>query len=282
MKQIFILIIFSCLYFFAGAQEFAKEKYALTTSSTTIGAGSVSILDPYLSPFDYNGFQIRVQNNSRRYFNPENNKLSYSSRLLMDLGKASHPSGKNSMLFFNTNYMAGVNYHFRPAENLMFLAGASWDIGLGGKYLSRNVNNPFSLDLYTDLNATAEIQYQFNVWKRNIRLQYGVATPLVGCMFVPMQNESYYELFVLDNTQNAFHISSLHNKRALYQQLNIDIPFKYNTLRFGIQHDYLKYSANDVVYRREALTFSVGAVMHFYTFKGKKDKIPVNFIHSYE
>ena len=58
------------------------------------------------------------------------------------------------MLFFNTNYMYGISYHMRPSDKLMILAGGSWAIDLGGKYLGRNVNNPFSLDLFTEINAT--------------------------------------------------------------------------------------------------------------------------------
>ena len=108
------------------------------------------------------------------------------------------------------------------------------------------------------------------------------ANSVLGCMFIPMQNVSYYELFVLNNTNDAFHFSSLHNKRAWFQYFNFDIPFNFNTLRLSLHHDYLKYSANEVVYRKNAITFSVGAVMHLYAFKGKKNKIPTSFIHSYE
>ncbi|MHB9056287.1 MAG: DUF3316 domain-containing protein [Paludibacteraceae bacterium] len=281
MKKI-TLIIISLLYISVNAQEFTAEKYALTTSSTTVGLGIVNMLDPYLSPYNYSGLQLKVQNKTRRFLNPENDKLSYSNHLLFEVGMGSHPSGNNSMQFFNTNYMFGMNYHMRPADNLIFLAGGSWDIDLGGKYLGRNVNNPFSLDLYTDINATAEVQYTFNLWKHDFRVQYGAVSPLIGCMFVPMQNATYYDIFILNNTQNTLHFSSLYNKRAWFHYLNLDIPFKSSTLRISLQHDYLKYSANEIVFRKNNVTLSVGTVVHLYTFKGKKDKIPAEFINSYE
>ena len=282
MKKSTILVIFLFIFVLIRAQQFTDEKYALTTTATSVGAGFITLLDPYLSPYEYKGFEMRIENKSRRFFNPDNDKLSYSHRMYLELGKGNHPSGKNSMLFFNTNYMYGLNYHMRPVENLMILAGGSWDIDLGGKYLGRNVNNPFSLDFFSDLNATAEIQYELDLKNRSIRIQYGAVCPVAGFMFVPMQNVSYYELFVLDNTKNAFHFSSVHNKRAWYQYLNLDIPFKSNTLRLSLQHDYQKYSANEVIYRKNAISLSVGAVMHLYTFRGNKDRIPTHFIHSYE
>ncbi|NLO70253.1 MAG: DUF3316 domain-containing protein [Porphyromonadaceae bacterium] len=276
------VILFFVFVLNLSAQVNENDKYALTNSAFTIGAGSAKILDPYLSPFNYNGLQVRAQNVSRKYFNPENNTLSYTHKGFLDLGIASHPVGSNSMLFFSTNYAFGINYHFRPIEKLMILAGGSWDINLGGKYLARNVNNPFSLDLYTNLNATAEIQYDFNLWRQNLRVQYGTQTPILGGMFVPHQGATYYEVFMLSNLTNAFHFSSLHNKIGWHQYLNIDIPTKINTIRFSIAHDYLIYGANDMVFKNNRLTFFVGSVMDLYVFSGTKRKTPSNFIKTYE
>ncbi len=280
-KQSFIvllLFIFTCQI--ASAND--STKYALRTSATTVGIGLSNITDPYLSPFEYKGSKIRIQNNSRRFLKATQEQISYSSKLSLDIGQGKHPSGRNSMLFFNTHFMLGGNYHFRPAENLMILGGGSWDLGVGGKYMGRNVNNPFSLDLYTNINVTAEAQYSFNIKNLDFRMQLGAVSPIFGCMFVPMQNISYYELFMLNNVKNAFHFSSLHNKRAIYSYFNLDFLLKHHTWRFSIQNDYSKYSANDMVLKNQGLIFSIGTVVHLYTFKGKKEKIPTNFIHSYE
>lgn len=281
MKRILtVLLIISALSL--NAQNDGDQQYALTTSAFTVGLGSAKILDPYLSPFEYSGVQARIQNSARRFFNPENDKLSYTHKAFLDGGIAYHPSQNNSMMFFNTNYSYGVNYHFRPKDNLMLLAGGNWDINVGGKYLARNVNNPFSLDLYTNLNATAELQYLFKLWKQDFSLQYGAQSPFLGCMFVPMQGITYYELFVLNNLGTAFHFSSLHNRRAISHYLNLDIPLNFSTIRVSIQHDYLQYSANEMVFRKSGLNFAVGAVTDLYVFSGKKRKIPANFVRSYE
>ncbi len=277
-------LLFFLLIIFIPQRGFANDstQYALRTSATTIGLGFSKITDPYLSPFEYNGYEIKLQNNSRRFLKPDDNRFSYSNQILMEIGNGTHPSGKNSMLFFNANYMLGGNYHFRPADNLMILAGGSWDIDVGGKYLGRNINNPFSLDLYTNINATAEIQYLFKLWKQDFRLQLGAVSPVLGCMFVPTQNVSYFELFMLNNRKNAFHFSSLHNKRAVFSYFNLDFLLKSQTWRLSIQDDYMKYSANDMVFKKQGFVISIGTVVHLYTFNGKKDKIPTNFIHSYE
>ncbi len=280
--RFFIITLLLCFSFSISAQLENDQQYALTTSTFTLGAGPAQVLDPYISPFEYSGLQIRAHATARKFFTPDNNKLSYTHKGYFDLGTASHPSRNNSMQFFNVNYMFGVNYHFRPMENLMVLAGGGWDLDVGGKYLARNVNNPFSLDLFTNLNATAEIQYLFNLWKQDFSIQYGTQMPLLGCMFVPMQGITYYELFMLNNLSTAFHFSSLHNKVGWSHYLNLDIPTKISTFRISIMHDYLKYSANDLVFRKSGLTFSVGTVVDLYVFAGKKRGVPANFIRSYE
>lgn len=281
MKRILtVLLLISVLT--SKAQNDDNQHFALTTSSFTVGVGAAKILDPYLSPFEYSGMQARIQHSSRRFFNPENDDLSFTHKAFLDGGIAYHPNRNNSMMFFNTNYSFGMNYHFRPANSLMLLTGGSWDINVGGKYLARNVNNPFSLDLHTNLNATAELQYLFKLWKHDFSLQYGAQSPVLGCMFVPMQGITYYELFVLNNLETAFHFSSLHNRRAWSHYLNLDIPLNFSTIRVSIQHDYLQYSANEMVFRKSGLNFAVGAVADLYVFSGKKRKIPANFVRSYE
>ncbi|MFV0390610.1 MAG: DUF3316 domain-containing protein [Paludibacteraceae bacterium] len=283
MKKIrYIIPVFIFFQLSLSAQESDKAQYALTTSHTTVGLGSTKILDPYLSPFEYKGWQAKFQNISRKYFNPANENLSYNHKGFLGGGIATHPQGSNIMYFFDVNYAFGINYHFRPFDRLTILAGGSWDVNFGGKYLARNVNNPFSLDLCTNLNATAEAQYAFNLWKQEFRLQYGVQTPLAGYMMVPQQGSTYYEMFVLKNLNDVFHLSSLHNKRAFYQYFNIDIPTKIATFRVGVSHDFLRYSANEMVFRDNGLVFHLGSVVDIYTFRGKKKKIPENFIRTYE
>lgn len=281
MKKIFIVILI-LLSVSIRAQQDEEQLFALTTASNTVGAGMVKIVDPYLSPFEYSGILVRFQSTAQKLFNPEDNTLSYTHKGHIDGGWAQHSNRNNSMMFFNFNYSFGVNHHLRPIDNLMLLLGGSWDLGVGGKYLARNVNNPFSLDLYTGLNATTEVQYLFNLWRQDFRIRYGARVPLFGCMFVPMQGITYYEMFMLKNWHSAIHFSSLHNRQAWSHFVDFDIPLSFSTLRINIQHDYLKYTANEMVFKKSGLNFAVGAVVDLYVFSGKKRKIPARFVSSYE
>ena len=282
MRKAFIL--FLCIFTFLTirAQDFTENRFPLTTSVKTVNVGNVNVLDPYLSPFEYSGFLVGYKEDNRRFLLASDTTLSFISRKILSLGSADHPNKNNSMLMFNGNYNLGLNYHIRPIEKLMVLIGGSWDIDLGGKYIGRNVNNPFSLDLYTNINATAEVLYSFKVRNQPIRLQYGAQTPLIGCMFVPMQGASYYELFSLSNLSDAFHFSSMINNRALMQYFHLDLPLKFTTIRLGAQHDYLQYKANDMVFHKKGFTFSIGYLVDMYSFSGKKNKVTNSFSNAYK
>ncbi len=282
MKKAFILHLFIFSFLTMQAQDFTNERFPLTTSVKTMDIGNMNILDPYLSPYEYSGFQIGLFEENRRLMPSIDTLISYTSRKSLSFGSGNHPSKNNSMLMFNGNYNFGLNYHIRLHKNFLVLVGGSWDIDLGGKYISRNVNNPFSLDLYTNLNATAELFYRFKLKNQSLQLHYGFQTPVAGSMFVPMQGASYYELFTLSNMSNAIHFSSLHNKRGILQNFQLDLPLKIATIRLGIQHELMQYSANEMIFHKKSLTFSVGYRVDMYTFTGRKNKVPSNFISAYE
>lgn len=287
-KYRFVLLIpiFTLFSFSLSAQDNDMKNYNLVTNSNTIGLGFVNILDPYLSPFEYSGNSIEYTGDYREYISTSDTTFSISSRFLVQLGKAKHPANINSMFFFNGNYEFGYYYHYRPEKNLTCLFGTSWDVDLGGKYIARNINNPFSLDLYTDLNLSISTNYKFklqvfSIFSQDFRLEYGVKTPLVGCMFVPPQGKSYYQIFSLGDYTDVFHLSSLHNKRAFYQYFNLDVPLNFSTFRIGVKSDLLQYKANDVVYHSFNYSVNLGCVINFYVFEGIKNKAPKNFRSSY-
>lgn len=277
---ILMLFVYSTLIFYA--QENDSLRFVLTTSASEVGMGRAKTTDPYLSPSEYKGTAIRVMNNSRRFLKNDNDKLSWTRKSYLEAGLLYHPSGTNSMMLFNTNFSYGLNYHFRPLRNLMFLVGGNCEIDFGAKYLGRNVNNPISVNAFTNLNLTAEAQYIFSIGNQQFRTIYGAETPLFGYMFVPLQNVTYYELFRYHSANNALHFSSIHNKQALNHYFNIDMPFDYHTIRLSARQEQLNYKANNMLFKRSNIMVSIGSIVYFHSFKGKKNKMPQNFIQAYE
>lgn len=278
MKKNIILILFLFACIFVMAQNTDEKKYLLTTHTTTFGLSTLSFLDPYLSPLTYSGFGMRYEHESRRFLSPENIKVSMQSNLNIETGIALNPPVTSSMAYLGANYSWGMHYHFRPVKGLHILVGGLWDVDFGVKEVPRNINNPVNIDMATNLSISGIAMYDVPLHKRTLRLQLSLQTPVLGCMFVPGGGASYYEIFSLGNLTDAFHFSSLHNKRGLHSTFTVDVPFNRSVWRFGLNMQGLKYMANDMVFEKNEFSLLIGTTFDVATFTGRKNKAPKNFI----
>ncbi|MDR3653989.1 MAG: DUF3316 domain-containing protein [Paludibacter sp.] len=277
---IVLFVYFFCVEGFAQIPE--TQKYLLTTKSNTFGFSTISFLDPYLSPLTYSGNGIQFNHESRRFLSLENTNISIQKKYYLLAGFALNPPQTSSMLYLGTNYSWGMHYHFRPIKGLQLLAGGSWDIDFGYKYVVRNINNPVNVDLATNLNLSGIAMYDIPLRRRTLRLQLAVETPVFGWMFVPLAGESDYEMFDLGNLSNVSHLSSIINKRGINPKLTIDVPFSRTTWQFGLSYQKLKYKANDMVFERNEFSISAGTTFDEISFSGRKRHIPQNFISTNE
>ena len=101
-------------------------------------------------------------------------------------------------------------------------------------------------------------------------------------MFVPKSGASYYEMFDLGNLTDAFHFSSLYNKRGLNSAFSVVVPFNRSVWHFGLRMNTLRYSANKLVFDRNEFGLLVGTTFDAINFAGRKNKAPKNFISTQE
>ncbi len=282
MKKIFFVFLFGIAAFKISAQNPEEKKYLLTKNSNWTGLSSIELLDPYLSDISYSGLGLRYNHVSRQFVNAQNLNLSQQNQFSLTAGVALNPAITSAMFYFGTNFGYGMHYHFRPVENLVVLAGGIWDVDLGIKEISRNVNNPVNMDLATNLNISGVAIYKVSTPKHDLMLKWTIQTPVLGCMFVPGSGYSYYEMFDLGNLDNTFHFSSIHNKRGLNQTFTVDVPFKNSTWQFGLSFFSLKYKANNLVFRRNEVSILAGTTFDAISFSGKKKHAPANFISTNE
>lgn len=273
------------IWFFAlnvFAQDTEEKKYLLTNNANSIGISTLSINDPYLSPLTYSGVGVRYNHENRRFLSTDNLNLSEQNKLSFLGGMTMNPAFTTSMTYLGLSYSWGMHYHFRPMNGLLLLAGGNCELDLAVKNIARNVNNPANVDLATNLNLSGVARYDIPTRKRTMQLQLAVQSPLFGCMFVPRGGASYYEMFELWNLSDAVHFSSLHNKRGIETNLMLQIPFNLSTLRFGLGYNGLKYSANEMVFRRNEISLLIGSTFDVATFEGKKNRAPKNFMSTNE
>lgn len=282
MKNILFVIGICFFVLNVFSQNTDEKKYLLTNNANSIGISTLSINDPYLSPLTYNGVGVRYNHENRRFLSADNINLSKQNKLSFLGGMTLNPAFTSSMTYLGLNYSWGMHYHLRPIKGLFLLAGGNCELDLAAKNIARNVNNPANVDLATNLNLSGVARYDILTRKRIMQLQLAVQSPLFGCMFVPRGGASYYEMFNLWNLSDAVHFSSLHNKRGIETNLMLQVPFNLSTFRFGIGYNGLKYSANEMVFRRNEISLLIGTTFEMATFGGKKNRAPKNFMSTNE
>lgn len=282
MKNILFVIGICFFVLNVLSQNTDEKRYLLTNNTNSIGISTLSINDPYLSPLTYSGVGVRYNHENRRFLSTDNINLSKQNKLSFLGGMTLNPAFTSSMTYLGLSYSWGMHYHFRPMKGLLFLVGGNCELDLAVKNIARNVNNPANVDLATNLNLSGVVRYDIPTRKRKMQLQLAVQSPLFGCMFVPRGGASYYEMFELWNLSDAVHFSSLHNKRGMDANLMLQIPFNLSTFRFGIGYNGLKYSANEMFFRRNEISLLIGTTFEVATFGGKKNRSPKNFISTNE
>lgn len=278
-KWILIPVLFFIIQ--AEAQNADQTKYPLTTVTDVAGLSVLNILDGYLSPLTYSGLGVSFEHAEQRLFSPENTNLSMQGKLSTLAGMTVNPQSTASITYFGGSYSWGAFYHFSITDDLKLFAGSTVDAGFALKENGRNVNNPYNFDLATNINLSAVANYNISTKRRVLRLSCEIEAPVLGCMFVPLNGISYYEMFDLKDYTNALHFSSMHNKQGFSLKTGIDIPFKYSTWKFGIGINKLKYSANDMVFKLNDYKLFVGWKYNLYRFIGTKNSAPNNFISAY-
>lgn len=278
MKKCIITLVVLCMCLFGSAQQSDGEKFLLTNYNSMYGVGVVNMLDPYLSPLNYSGLGVSYRTESARFFSPNNLKLSMQSQLNYSVNLLSNPTGSSVMLFAGINYGWGANYHFKVSKQFLILAGGLWDFDFALKEVPRNQNNPFNMDLATNLNLTGQFIYDWPLRKRTLKLKAVYQTPFLGCMYVPYAGASYYEMFELGDMSNTFHLSSVHNRQGLKQFYTVDVPFRNVTWKFGLKMQSLKYKANGLTFSQNETSLVVGTTFYFVKFAGRVKHTPANFI----
>ncbi|MEI6753279.1 MAG: DUF3316 domain-containing protein [Paludibacter sp.] len=278
MNKIRILIFLLLATLAALAQTSDEKKYLLTSKTNSYYISTLSFLDPYLSPITYRGLGLGYNSESRRFLNVTNTDLSTLSKLRFTAGIAINPEITSDLLYFGANYGYGIEYRFIVAKGLKLQVGGLWDVDFGLKNMERNINNPVNLDMATNLNITGLAMYDIPLRRKVLKLKLSLQTPFVGCMFVPKAGASYYEMFDLGNLTDAFHFSSLHNKRGLLGTFSIDVPFNRSIWNFGLRMNNLRYTANNLVFNRSEYSLLIGTTFDVINFAGRKNKAPKNFI----
>lgn len=115
-----------------------------------------------------------------------------------------------------------------------------------------------------NLGPSVAASFAFNLFRKNMKLRYEAAAPLLGLMFSPNYGQSYYEIFTRGNyDHNAVSTTAL-CAPSLRHQLSLDVPFRRFSLQVGYMGDYQQAEVNNLKYHTYSHLLLIGVVRPIY------------------
>lgn len=242
------------------------NPYKVRHVATTVGVGYLNEYDSYLSPWEYEGIELRLHQELYRDLPWQGGQKWMFQRILQTrLGYTTSPSDDNITASLLLSGQWGVLRKWRVTPQWQVMGGATGEIQLGGLYNMRNGNNPGSLRLGVHLNASGMTTYDFRLWNYPLRASYAVQAPIVGCMFAPHYGESYYEIFGVDDHDFPTSTTWVGNHPSLTQHFSVDIPFLKTTWRLSYLMDIQQSRLNNLESHSYSHLFMVGCVVDLYS-----------------
>ena len=238
---------------------YGQESKTLSTKYA-FSVGTIKMADHNLSNQEYSGIVYGLQFSQGQYYKNKNVSWNIHEQI-----RYSHPlnAPKSAYITYLGINIGFGSYYNLKLNNFKFKLGGYIDIYEGAKYQSRNVNNIFSNDLQLQLLANITAQYHYTWNKFGLLVQYQMATPLIGCMFIPEMGQSYYEVYkyLSENLEDVVHFTSFHNRQGYKGNLTLNFLFKGFTLYTGFIHHFDYWHQNDLYFYNKELSGQIGVIV---------------------
>ena len=244
------------------AQTDATSLDKTTTNVKMIGWGYVDVLDTYLSPERYEGWQVNYLSHTTH--EREDRCI---STLSVHQGSFAHADNRAG----NANEMQAM-YHFAYAlhynwhllnRRLNVKAGGMLNTHLGMLYNTRNSNNPMQAKVGLNVAPSVMASYRFSIKNKPLTVRYEADAPLLGMMFSPNYGQSYYEIFSEGNYDHNVVVTHPVNALSLRQMLTLDFSLCKTTFRIGYLGDYQQAHVNHLRYHTYSHVLVLGLVKKF-------------------
>lgn len=231
--------------------------------------GFNNTLDPYLSPLRYSGQEIGIGNEWWQNFKP---REKYNTEHWQHVGKLdiagqrAYNSAKSN-LTYSIGVKGGWGAHYRWTWDVGNTQAAVWvgpylQADIMGRYQASSVNKPASIDVGIDAMAMGGADWIFHAKRSNYRIRYELYTNLIGMQFAPDYWQSYYEISE-GQLAGDIRFSAPHNRNHIHHQLSLDIQLPHSTWRIGAEHEWLRYSGQNMVWQRNQICLVLGCIWQY-------------------
>ncbi len=264
------------------AQEVADSTEAAVDKhfhSLMIGGGSGNVLASYLSPFNYTGGNVQFIRETKRgisRFFIGHKPVRFQTLLDLNYSFLTNPAGNVNEHDVGLNYSVSWQYYLvnkgerlddavNPSFNI--LAGPMLTYSTDGVYNERNTNNPGDVQTNLSLDATFTIEKTFRLWHRQWAFHYQMIIPMIGFGYFPEYGQSYYEMFILDDTDDIVSVTNIFNSPSIRNLLTLDVPlskhYKNTRLRLGYSGNLMQSKINNLRYHKYTHSFLIGVTKVF-------------------
>lgn len=244
------------------AQTGATPLDKITTNAKMIGWGYVDMLDTYLSPERYKGWQVNYL--SHTMHEREDRRISTLSVHQGSFAHADNRAGTANEMqaMYHFAYAWHYNWHLLN-RRLNVKAGGMLNTHLGMLYNTRNSNNPMQAKVGLNVALSVMASYRFSIKNKPLTVRYEADAPLLGMMFSPNYGQSYYEIFSEGNYDHNVVVTHPVNALSLRQMLTLDFSLYKTTFRIGYLGDYQQAHVNHLRYHTYSHVLVLGLVKKF-------------------
>ena len=232
------------------------------TNAQMLGIGAASMLDTYLSPEEYSGWELRYVSHTIR-----RREGRHWSRMLVHQGSfayADNRAGNGNEMSGMYTFTYGVHYNWDLlGGRLNIMAGGQADVEVGFLYNTRNGNNPAQARLALNIAPSAAAAYRFRLGRMPLKARYEVSAPVLGVMFSPNYGQSYYEIFSRGDYDHNVVPTTFVSRPSLRQMLTLDFTLGRTTLRLGYLGDFRQAKVNNLKYHTYSNMLLIGFVRSF-------------------
>lgn len=241
----------------------------IITNARMVGVGSHRLLDTYLSPENYSGWQVQLLSHTLR----SRDSMRHYREIIHhgSLSTLDNRSGNGGEITGFYNFQYGWHWQWVKTAvgggTLTVGGGVNVDAVLGFVYNTRNSNNPAQAKASVAVAPTAEASYRWHIKGHPFLLRYEVGVPVAGLTFSPNYGQSYYEIFTQGNYDHNVAPTWVGNAPSLWQMATLDVPIRRTTLRIGYWGNYRQTEVNQLKFHTYSHAVMIGIVRTFSIHK---------------
>lgn len=231
--------------------------------------GSSHLLDTYLSPLKYTGWNVAFSYERRQAMKFSPALWRQQLNLRIEASGAHNPAGNATLYYGNISAAWSMARRWQLPLGIRAEAGGMAQFNVGGMYNRRNGNNPAALKTDLTLGVIGAVSRGLRIGRLPVTLRWQSALPIVGALFSPEYDELYFEMY-LGNRHGLVHCAWPGNFFRWDNLVTADIGLGNTALRLGFRSDIYSQKVNHITTRNFSYAFVLGVVTDFISVSPRR------------